>query len=289
MESVRNNDDFRLKIIEQINSARKEPQAYADKVRKYIQYFKGKVLKIPENIPIMTTEGSVAYEEAAFFLDNSDSLPPLKYCPGLTHAAHDALLDIQKKEDVDSLNEMNIDANLEKHGTVVGHFAQAVDFGSSLPELVVVNLLVDDGDKAKENRQNIMNPQYKLVGVSTGAHPVYHKCSVLMYARHFYPPNEVPGDLSDENYDSKEDKKKAEEAQKPNVIRRTSLSMVKASVEKKIEEVKLDEELDVPEGVLKIEKQEKVVTEGGVKKRVVKIIKHMENGDIETEIFKEKV
>ena len=122
---------------------------------------------------------------------------PLKYCPGLAHSSHDALLEIQKFEDINELDDLNIDAYLSEHGQVVGHFAQAVDFGSSSPELVVINLLVDDGDVNRGNRGNILDTKFKLIGVSTGNHLVYHNCTVLMYARHFFSKGQTIGDLSE--------------------------------------------------------------------------------------------
>lgn len=302
MEQVRYTEDFRYKVIEEINLVRKNPQEYAKKVRKYATYFKGKLLKIPETIPIMTTEGAKAFEEAAFFLDNLDALEPLKYFPGLTHAAHDALLDVQKLEDIDELANLNIDDYLGKHGSVIGHFAQAVDFGSSFPELVVINLLVDDGDLNRGNRANIINPKYKLIGVSTGSHSVYHNCTVLMYARHFFPVNEIPGDLSDENYEEKKESNISRKisVKRNSIIKNTDFDNVQERlnkgnvgmyVEAPIDDSRLnnEEDFDLPEGVEKIERQEKVVEEKGVKKKVIKLIKHMEDGSIETEIFKEKI
>ena len=78
MERVKNTEDFRLRVIDEINMVRRNPQDYAEKIRKYATYFKGKILKIPETTPIMTTEGPKAFEEASFYLDNLDSLPQLK-------------------------------------------------------------------------------------------------------------------------------------------------------------------------------------------------------------------
>ena len=220
----------------------------------------------------MTTEGAKAFEEAAFFLETYDSMPPLKYSPGLTHAAHDLLLDIQKKEDLDSMNEMNTDSYLDKYGQLVGHFAQAVaDFGSSFPELVIVNLLVDDGDSNRDNRDNIINPKFKLVGVSRGSHPIYHRCTVVMYARHFFPPNEVPEELSDEEPEpqKKELKASSNQCQPLNVVRRSSLNILPGNlekvtiatvddVEKKVEKLtiaepeKEEDDFNLPEGVKKM-------------------------------------
>jgi len=247
----------------------------------------------------MTTEGAPAFEEAAKVLDNLDSMDPLKYSSGLTHVAHDALLDIQKLEDLDKLGELSIETYFEKHGEVIGHFAQAVDFGSSIPELVVINLLVDDGDKNRGNRANIINSKYKLIGVSTGSHSVYNNCTVLMYARHFYNLNEKPGNLSDENYeDSSKSKKKKEIKeinQKMNIVRRSSLAMkdkADSELAHKTEtqlNVKAEEDFHIPEGYSKIERQEKIITENGVKKKVVKLIKHKTDGSIETELTKENI
>jgi uncharacterized protein YkwD len=368
MEKVKNTEEFRLRVIDEINFVRRNPQSYAEKIRKFATYFKGKILKIPETTPIMTSEGAKAFEEAAFYLDNLDSLPNLKYCPGLAHSAHEALLDIQKYEDINELDILNIDAYLSKHGKVVGHFAQAVDFGSSSPELVVINLLVDDGDNSRGNRMNILDPKFKLIGVSTGNHLVYHNCTVLMYASHFFNNNESPGELSDENYESEEEEvietqtKTVEvkttqstsknknisnmpENNKLNVLRRSSLDkkyeefheesgdyvksitnisgknknnkddtksltrqLIDMKLKEKYHEAEMveegkkilisenkkksnlsDDDFDLPEGVLKIEKSEKIVVESGIKKKVVKVIKHMEDGTVETEIYKEKI
>lgn len=370
MEKVKNTEEFRLRVIDEINFVRRNPQSYAEKIRKFSTYFRGKILKIPETTPIMTSEGVKAFEEAAFHLDNLDSMPNLKYCPGLAHSAHEALHDIQKFEDINELDILNIDSYLSKHGKVVGHFAQAVDFGSSSPELVVINLLVDDGDSSRGNRINILDPKFKLIGVSTGNHLVYQNCTVLMYASHFYNNNETPGDLSDENYESHEEEisetqiKTSEvktttksaylknknasnmpENNKLNVLRRSSLdkkyeefneesgdyvksitniagknkinkdetkSLTRQLIDMKLkekyhkaEEVEegqkilisenkktsniSDDDFDLPEGVMKIEKSEKIVVESGIKKKVVKVIKHMEDGTVETEIYKEKI
>jgi uncharacterized protein YkwD len=295
MNHVNTNEDFRQKLIQEINSARQNPQEYAKKVRKYATYFKGKIMRIPECIPIMTTEGAKAYEDAAFFLDNLNRCEPLSYSPGLAHTAHDSLLEIQKFEDLDDLSSLNIENYLEKHGTVVGLFAQAVDFGSSYPELVVINLLVDDGDLNRGNRQNIFNPKFRLIGVSTGTHSVYHYSTVIMYARHFYANNETVGDLSDENYEDEEPKKPQKRASlnlRKSILGQTEVESLPKLLETKAsvkDEVPQEDDFDLPEGCLKVERQEKIIEEKGVKKRVVKLIKHMEDGSTETEIFKEKI
>ena len=292
MEFLKQSEEFRHKVIDEINQVRTNPQKYAEKIRKFKSYFKGKILKFPEIIPIMTSEGPSAFEEAARFLDNLDAMQPLKYSSGLTHVAHDALVDIQKLDDVDELLDLKLDDYINRHGKIVGHLAQAVDFGSSLPELVVINLLVDDGDLNRTNRENIIDPKYLIVGVSSGNHPVYHNCTVVMYCRHFYDHDQDPGELSDENY---EKIKKNAKDQKINLVRRSSLNkqiiFVQESNEKQVLTVvkKENNDFDLDEGVMKLERQEKLITENGVNKKIIKIVKYMEDGSINTEIYKEKI
>ncbi len=50
-----------------------------------------------------------------------------------------------------------------------------------------------------------------------------------------------------------------------------------------------DDDFEMPKGCKKIEKLEKIVVENGIQRKVTKVIKHMENGSIETEIFKEDI
>jgi hypothetical protein len=50
-----------------------------------------------------------------------------------------------------------------------------------------------------------------------------------------------------------------------------------------------NEDDDLPEGVMRIERNEKFVVEKGVKKKITKIVRYMENGEINTELFKTNV
>ena len=50
-----------------------------------------------------------------------------------------------------------------------------------------------------------------------------------------------------------------------------------------------DDDMDLPEGVIKIERQEKIVTEGNVKKKICKIKKFKEDGTVEVEVTKQSI
>jgi len=200
-------EDFIKSIIDEINFLRQYPQKYAEKLQMFTKYFKGKVLKYPELIKIMTTEGVAAYEEAITFLKNVEPLEALQQNPNLHHIAEDSLKEIQRFQDINQMNDLDIDSLIENHGQVIGAFAQAVDFGSMVAELAIANLFVDDGDHSRGNRYNLLNPKFKLIGVASGIHKAYQNSTVIIFARYFFNKGEKPGDLSDDNYTTESPKR----------------------------------------------------------------------------------
>jgi hypothetical protein len=78
---------FANKVAEEINKIRADPESYSKKITDYLQYFHGKVLRLPHESGIETQEGPDAYKEAAEFLSKAPKLPPLTIEPKLTEAA----------------------------------------------------------------------------------------------------------------------------------------------------------------------------------------------------------
>lgn len=246
MDKIKSNEEFRSKLIGELNQCRKDPKTYSKKIESYIPYFKGKVLRLPNITGLMTNEGESAFQEAADYLMSLQPVPSFKYNPGLTHIAHDYMKEIQKYEDLNDAKKINLKSMIAKYGKCIGEFKLSTDFGSSSPELIAINLLVDDGDKEREMRNVIFDKSYIDVGVSTGNHSTYNKCTVIFFAKKFISKN-------DDNY--------AEYANE----------------EEKKEDYE-NEDFDLPEGVERIEKQEKVITENGNKKKIVKTVYYNSDG-----------
>lgn len=299
--------DFRSKLVDEINFVRISPQAYADKLMSYEKNFKDKVFRIPGQTAILTNEGFPAFKEAAKQLKTLKPLPPVTPNQHLNKIAEDSLKYAQNDSQPD-LNEL-----IEKYGQIIGAFSQATDFGSSNPELVILNLIVDDGDSNRGNRQNILNSKFKIVGSANGNHKNYKFATVITYARHFFANGEEIGQLSDDCYETGPKK-----SQKPRISNSfqhvemiTTVNEGKNNngdyvyVEEKKEvysasnkdkkkeskhiEPEADDDFNLPEGVIKIDRQEKVVIESGITKKIIKLTKHFEDGTIQTEIFKKTV
>ena len=172
-------------LIKEINEFRKNPKEYAKKVEKNKAFFKPgtNIWKHPDaKAGIKTEEGPAAFDEAIEFLTKKaqpvEELVPSK---GLNKIALDFLAEFQK----DANANVEIDKIVEKHGNFSGNFRRLVQFGSDTAELVVVNLIVGDGDKERGHREALLADNLKRVGVAHGPHDNYRQCSVIVACTKF--------------------------------------------------------------------------------------------------------
>lgn len=278
MDKVKNNVEFRNNIIAELNLMRSNPQAYSEKIKNYIQYFKGKVLRLPGITGLMTNEGESAFKEASEFLEKAAKMKPFKYNPGLTHVAHDFMKEIEQYEDLDEAKKIDIQAIIDKYGYFSGEYKHSTDFGSSTPEMIASTLIVDDGDKEREMRKVLFNERYCEIGVSTGNHHTYNYCTVLLFTNKFIS-------------NTKEERNPTAE------VKKEVMNIFTGLKDKILEDKQQDDDNDneddndftIPEGVTKLEKQEKIIIEKGKKKKLIKMIYYKEDGTKQVETMKENL
>ena len=172
-------------IIAEINELRTNPRGYAQKIRQYKGYFSGKILRIPgSTVGIKTQEGPDAYEEAAKFLEDTQAVCAFESSGGLTRVAQDFLEKVTNS-DHSRVGEINMENIIARHGEFTGNFSRAMEFGAGTSEQVVINLVVSDGDKARGQRDSLLNGGLKRVGVATGKHNTYRTCTVIVSCTKF--------------------------------------------------------------------------------------------------------
>ena len=267
---------FSKEVIEYFNMVRSNPKKFASIIREYKQYFKGKVLRVPNSkVGIMTKEGADAFEEAAKYLDSVKAINTVKYNVGLTHVAKEVVDAAAKTDDINSLDELDMDAIFEKYGKFVGAFSRAMDFGSKDSKMVIINLIVCDGDSSRGQREGIFNNELKEIGVWTGKEKTYGQCTSIATATKFTTNSNV-----DDIYAGK-----SEEAPQKKQLKTLDQKLKSGKKPQQVEEG--DDEL--PPGVKSIDRTEKIVVENGKKKKITKIVRHMEDGSTETETEKETI
>lgn len=237
---------FKEELVNEINRLRTNPQNYTSTLKDYMTCFKGNSLIFPgATAAIATEEGPQAYSEAIKYLTNQSPREAVSPSKGLCRICEEFIALARQTEDIDAID---MDKIIKKYGSYGGSFSRAVDFGGETPENVVVYLTVCDGDKSRGQRNTLLNPDAKLVGVATGKHSVYGYFSVVITCSKFN--NKV--DQNDYGFLDAE------------------------SLAVKVEEGQDNEEL--PSDVLKVEKQEEIIEENGKKKKVIKIIKFLDDG-----------
>lgn len=238
---------FKRELVNEINRLRTNPRKFTSTLKDYITCFKDKVLHFPGNDTCITTEeGADAYNEAIEYLVNQESRVPLSPSKGLCRICEEYISKIKHEDNIENVD---LDKIIKKYGRFEGSFSRAMDFGGERPENVIVYLVVCDGDKSRGQRNALLNPDLKLVGVGTGKHANYGYFSVIITCSKFY--NRIDDD--DNGFLDSEDLA-----------------------------IKITDYTDEPENsddeVESIDQKEEEIVEDGKKKKKITIIKTLRDG-----------
>jgi hypothetical protein len=290
--------DFNEDLIMEINLLRTNPKKYAKTISKYMNYFKGKLLCLPEsNAGIQTEEGVEAFKEAVDFLNKQPKIEPLKPSKGLCRIAEDFISIYQKPESGDLANK-DMEEIINKYGSFAGSFSRAMDFGGETPEMAIINLVVSDGDPSRGQRESLLSTEIKKIGVANGKHDTYRHCSAIITCTEFENTfdkddngllTEVKPTNIKKNENIKEDYRSNKELRENNYDKKNELKDKKDKKQDKDNKNQSDGKEELPPGVASINKTEKIIVEDGEKKKVIKIIKVMEDGSKQIETVKEIV
>ena len=179
--------DYR-KIEEEIfnehNKLRKNPKIYIQKLEKSLNFYQNNILSKENEIPIPTYEGINAVKNAINFLRNQEPVQELIYSKEMSLSCKDLVNDIGPKGLVthEGTEIKNIYNRLEKYCDWDGVIAENLDFGFKIPENIIMNMIIDDGDENRYQRKNLFYPDFKYVGIGVGPHRDYGICVAIEYA-----------------------------------------------------------------------------------------------------------
>lgn len=178
-------------VILELNELRTNPTEYAKKVKKYMGYFEGKFLKIPNEVPLVTIEGAKAYQECYDELMKTKPMSALTLSKGLSLSAKDHVKDTQNLDEfghtgTDGSSSADRASRYGEWGITIG---ENIDYGSPSAEQIVMSLIVDDGVSNRGHRKNVLNPEYKFAGVGFGEHKTYRTMTVIDFAGDYKEKN----------------------------------------------------------------------------------------------------
>ena len=156
-------DDFSKYIFIQLNKLRKDPKSFIPLIKES----KSKILKDKYNrliykskVKVALGKGEETFDEAIEFLEKTKPLEELIFCPDMVIPVPESEEEIKDKTYLkNKINEIN------KKGIKIGSF-----WKDSIkdPETCFILLIVDDNLKNPgKKRQDLLNPQYKYIGISS--------------------------------------------------------------------------------------------------------------------------
>ncbi|MBW8330593.1 MAG: CAP domain-containing protein [Prolixibacteraceae bacterium] len=172
-------------VILELNKVRSNPKRYAEEYLDDLQSgFNGKLFTYPGQETVRTQEGISPLIECIRELKSTTPVPILKPEEGLTRAAEDLVKDQQKHGGIGHIarNGSTPQKRIEKYGEWDVCLAEDITYGSFEARQIVIFLLIDDGVPDRSHRKNILNPCFRLAGVSFGNHPSYQTMCVIDYA-----------------------------------------------------------------------------------------------------------
>ena len=176
--------ELELEVVKELNAVRPNPRFYASHLKEMVRYFYAKELRQPGAITVMTKEGDTAVAEAIRFLEKGKPIPALRLSRGMSQGARDHVEDQGSSGTVGHLSTEGSQPweRISRHGTWKKVVGENISYGKSRARDVVTSLIIDDGVPGRGHRQNIFNPNFRVVGVAWGAHAVYRTMCVIVFA-----------------------------------------------------------------------------------------------------------
>jgi uncharacterized protein YkwD len=177
---------FEARVQAEVSRLRKDPRAYAARLRAYRQRFDGKLVKVAGRVDLRTQEGVRPVDEAIRVLERTRPLPPLVRSRGLSAAAREHARDLSRTGQVSHRGSdgSSPDGRMERHGRWRGVVGENLSFASVPAEEVVLLLLVDDGVPDRGHRKTLLNPEFRAIGIACAPHR-YGKVCVMDFAAGF--------------------------------------------------------------------------------------------------------
>lgn len=171
-------------IFKELNLARSTPQTFASHLREMRTYFHGKELRRPGEWPVLTHEGVSALTEAIRFMEKALPVPKLRLSAGMSRGARDHVEEQGRTGAVGhgSTEGCRPHERIGLYGNWEKMVGENIAYGYGRARDVILCFLIDDGVPNRSHRRNLLEPNFRVVGIACGPHPVYQTMCVLIFA-----------------------------------------------------------------------------------------------------------
>jgi len=179
-------DGIEREIVAELNFAREHPRRYAERLRDYRRWFRGKIVYYPAKPEgLRTREGVAAVDEAIAFLERQPPLPPLAPARLLADTAALHVAEQGPRGATGHFSKNGDDPRDRSRRAGGGDYvAETITYGPPSAIEVVRQLIVDDDVPGRGHRRTVFAAEMHHVGVRCGPHKIYRTMCVAEFARH---------------------------------------------------------------------------------------------------------
>ncbi|NIJ64320.1 uncharacterized protein YkwD [Sphingomonas leidyi] len=172
-------------VLTEINFARTRPRDYAERLRDYRKFFRGRIVRYPGNPDgLRTAEGTRAVDEAIRFLERQPPLEPIEPSALLARAARDHVREQGPSGRTGhiSADGGNPRARVQRRGGG-DYVAEVITYGPPSAVEVVRQLIVDDAVPGRGHRRTLFAAEMRYAGIACGPHKGYRVMCVADLGR----------------------------------------------------------------------------------------------------------
>ncbi|HWM86312.1 MAG TPA: CAP domain-containing protein [Kofleriaceae bacterium] len=179
---------FEAGVVATVNRLRRDPAGFADSLKRHRRNYHQNYLYLPGvDAPILTAEGTAAVDEAIAAARRARPRPELRLSPGLSRAARAHAIEIGRAGTVDhsSRDGSEPHTRMERHGRIRGLSGENIGTGWGDSATMVMGLFIDDGVRGRGHRVNLLEPEYRVIGVGCARHRRFGTVCVMDLAAGF--------------------------------------------------------------------------------------------------------
>lgn len=174
-------------IFELVNKVRSNPHEFIPHLQQMESRFEGFLMKQPGKTTLRTKEGVTAVQEAINFLRNQKPVRQLNWHNELFIAARLHTTDTGPKGLVqhESSDGTSVKERLKRYGKIVTCYGENLSFHTETAMEVLLQSIVDDGVPNRGHRENLFNPEFRVMGCFSGQHKDFDTMSTIDFCAAF--------------------------------------------------------------------------------------------------------
>ncbi|CAN0167147.1 unnamed protein product [Discosporangium mesarthrocarpum] len=187
-------------VLREINELRVDPPGYAEKkLAGLADKFEGTMFNSPTGPPVATVEGVKALEDAMVALRATKPLLPLRRVNGMDQASDDHVKDLCTSGQTGHMGSDGSKASerINRYGQFSQVAGEVLAYYEATPRGIVAQLVISDGERARQKRKTLLGQHFQVCGIALGAHRTVGAVCAITLAGGFGPkPLGRPADVT---------------------------------------------------------------------------------------------